>query len=37
MADQKTSSGGTATAPTSSMWKSSFPKGKDPRQQGGGR
>lgn len=36
MSDQKTSSGGRTTthdgsSATSAMWKSSFPKGKDPR------
>lgn len=30
----RTSSGGQTTATTSSMWKSSFPKGQDPRQGG---
>lgn len=31
---ERTSSGGSATAPTSSMWKSAFPPGKDPRSNG---
>lgn len=37
MSDRTTpTSGSSSTAPTSSMWSSSFPKGKDPRQQNGG-
>jgi hypothetical protein len=36
MSDPKReTNGGNPTAPTSGMWKSSFPKGKDPRQGGG--